>query len=324
MSLKHTAVVCMDRIVELFGRKDVAAIIASGRIVAGDECLGASEKSLRTISMLCLATMVEVSSDGFISILPLALPKAMDSLAISIGEDTEDGALHNAVYSFLGALILYVPWTVTGADLDFVLKLSFESANAEMGEDCDQSRIKALRLMPKKVEVKEGLAALDRTWAIAVTEGPLVSHKYDPWIWLRKLNSSQAVKEHLEILRLTIDLQPKSIIVQHSETLGGLFLRVFDLRRIQLSSLTGDSYDMAEIGVVEDAVNESAISMVYKLNDTTFRPMFSRMLEWTTFPTSKNDIRATIHRQTTWYTFLLKFFGTLKVCSQNTTRVSRC
>lgn len=294
VSLKHTAVVCMDRIVELFGRKDVAAIIASGRIVAGDECLGASEKSLRTISMLCLATMVEVSSDGFISILPLALPKAMDSLAISIGEDTEDGALHNAVYSFLGALILYVPWTVTGADLDFVLKLSFESANAEMGEDCDQSRIKALRLMPKKVEVKEGLAALDRTWAIAVTEGPL------------------AVKEHLEILRLTIDLQPKSIIVQHSETLGGLFLRVFDLRRIQLSSLTGDSYDMAEIGVVEDAVNESAISMVYKLNDTTFRPMFSRMLEWTTFPTSKNDIRATIHRQTTWYTFLLKFFGTLK------------
>lgn len=82
---------------------------------------------------------------------------------------------------------------------------------------------------------------------------------------------------------------------------------------MQLSPLTGYSYDMGEVEVVEDAVDESAISMVYKLNDTTFRPMFLRMLEWTTFPTSKKDMKATICRQTTWYTFLLKFFGSLKV-----------
>ena len=175
MSLKHTAVVCTDRIAELFGKKDVAAIIASARIVAGDKCLRASESSLRLISTLCLATMVEVSSDGFISILPLALPTAMNSLATSLGEDTEDGALHNAVYSFLGALILHVPWMITGADLDFVLKRSFESANAEMGEECDRSRIEALRLVPKNLEAKECLAALDRTWTVAMTEGPLVS-----------------------------------------------------------------------------------------------------------------------------------------------------
>ncbi len=114
------------------------------------------------------------------------------------------------------------------------------------------------------------------------------------------------------------------MIVQHSETLGGLFLRMFDLRRIQLSPITGYNYDMAEIEVVEEAINESAIAMIYKLNDTTFRPMFSRMLEWTTLPTSKDDMKATIHRQTTWYTFLLNFFGTLKVCSSNATRVSAC
>ena len=177
VSLKHTAVGCMDRITELFGKKDVTAIIASAKIIAGDECLGASESSLRTISMLCLATMVEVLSDSFISILPLALPKAMDGLATSFGEDTEDDALHNAVYSFLGALIVYVPWMVTGEDLEFVLKLSFESANAEMGEECDQSRRDALRLVPKKVEAKECLAALDTTWAVAMNGGPLVSPK---------------------------------------------------------------------------------------------------------------------------------------------------
>ncbi len=131
---------------------------------------------------------------------------------------------------------------------------------------------------------------------------------------LRILKSRQAIREHLEILRLTIDRQPKSSIAKHSETLCDLFLKMFDLRRIQLSPLTGYSYNIAEIGLVEDIVNDTAISMVYKLNDTTFRPMFSRMLTWTTFPTSKQDMKATIYRQTTWYRFLLKFFGALKVC----------
>ena len=174
-SLKHTAVVCMDRIAELFGKKDASAIVASAQTVAGHECLRANESSLRTISTLCLATMVEVLSDGFIPILPLALPKAMDNLATSIVRDTEDRDLHNATYSFLGALFLYVPWMITGVDLDFVLKLSFESAIAEMGDECDQNRIEALRLVPKKVETKDCLAALDRSWTIAMTKGPLVS-----------------------------------------------------------------------------------------------------------------------------------------------------
>ena len=315
VSLKETAVVCIDRTAELFGKKDVAAIIASARVVVGDECLGASEISLRIISMLCLATMVEVSGHSFVSILPLAVPKAIENLATSIGEATGNSALHNAVYSFFGALILYAPWMVSGADLACILKLSFESANAELGEDCDQSRIGALRLVSKRVEAKDCFAALVRTWTDAMTEGPLVSLKNDLRIWLRILKWVQAVKEHIEMLRLTIDCQPKSIISQHSETLCDLLLQMFDFRRIQLSPLADRHLDLTEIGLVEDIVNETAISMTYKLNDATFRPVFLRMSEWTIFPISE-DMKARIHRQTTWYTFLLRFFGTFKVCSQ--------
>lgn len=167
--------VCIDRTTKLFGKKDVAAIIVSARVVVGDECLGASENSLRIISLLCLATMVEVSGHGFVSILPLAVPKAIEDLAISIGEATGNSALHNAVYSFFGALILYAPSMVSGADLACILKLSFRSANAELGEDCDQSRIGALRLVSERVEAKDCFAALVRTWTDAMTEGPLVS-----------------------------------------------------------------------------------------------------------------------------------------------------
>ena len=53
------------------------------------------------------------------------------------------------------------------------------------------------------------------------------------------------------------------------------------------------------------------IVMIYKINDTVFRPIFTRFLEWSTSSTLK-DQKSKIHRQITIWTFLLKFFGTLK------------
>lgn len=105
------------------------------------------------------------------------------------------------------------------------------------------------------------------------------------------------------------------MIVKQCDILGNSLLQVFDLRRMQLSSSTEDSYDLGEIDEVEDAVNECAIAMVYKLNDTTFRPLFLRILEWAISPTTKGD-QGTLHRQTTWYRFLLRFFDMLKVESE--------
>ncbi|KAK4694480.1 U3 small nucleolar RNA-associated protein 10, partial [Lecanoromycetidae sp. Uapishka_2] len=184
-----------------------------------------------------------------------------------------------------------------------MLRASYESANAEMGEDCDQSRVGALNLIAKQVGTKECFAALMRTWPCAMTEGP------------------SAAKEYLDILRLAIDCKPKSMVAKHSEVLGELLLQLFDLRRIQSSTGTEHSYDPAKINEVEDSINECAIAMIYKLNDATFRPIFLRILEWATTPSRKGD-NGVLERQTTWYTFLIKFFDTLKVKPRSLYRVS--
>ena len=123
----------------------------------------------------------------------------------------------------------------------------------------------------------------------------------------------QAVHEYLDILRLTVEHHPKAVVTKQSRALGDLFLRMFDLRRIQLSRLTEDSYTPKEIQEVEEAVTDSGIALTYKLNDATFKPLFFRMLEWTVSSAQENDDKIKVLRQTTWYTFLLKFFGTLKV-----------
>ena len=178
--LRHTAITCADRIIERYGRKDLDASTSVAKAIAGDTCLGATDPTLRIIALLCLATSVEVLREAFIPIVPQALSKALGHLKSSIEDVPGDEALHNAVYSLVEAMFTYIPWMVTGEHLDRLLKISHESANAEMGSKCDQNRFNVLKLVARQVEPRACLAALGRTWTSAMIEGPKVNISTSP------------------------------------------------------------------------------------------------------------------------------------------------
>lgn len=119
--------------------------------------------------------------------------------------------------------------------------------------------------------------------------------------------------EYFETFRIIIERQPKSLILQQTEILTNILINAFDLRRTQFSTRTESSFKDSEVDDAETAIFESTITMIYKLNDATFRPIFSKLWEWTIDPISKKDKKASLYRRTTFYTFLIKFFDTLKV-----------
>ena len=173
--LLHSAISCIDRIIERYGKKDVETVGAVMKVVASDKCLGANDSRLRIMALLCLSTSVEVLGEAIIPIIPHALPKAMDHLEAILGGEDVDERMHNAVYSFLGSLLLYIPWIITGQYLDRVLKTSHESANAGLPAGCNMARKEVLALIAKQVDPHECFAALLRTWDSAMVEGPDVS-----------------------------------------------------------------------------------------------------------------------------------------------------
>ena len=292
-SLKRTAISSMDKIIETFGKKNVDAVLRCARAIAGKACLGAAESNIRIASLLCLATAIEMASDAFVILIPTVFPIAIGQLETSMAVATENIPLHNAAYSFLSSLLLYVPWMVIGPSLDRLLTASHESANSALGDEPDACRNETLSLIGKHIDVKESFASLDRTWVNAMTEGPI------------------AVREHMGIINSLIKHQPKPLILSQAEILGDLFLKAFDLRRIQLSPRTEESYEEVEVNDAEDAINDTAIAMVYKLSDATFRPFFARADDWAS-STLSNE-KGVIFRRTAWYAFLLKFFENLKV-----------
>ncbi|KAL8783433.1 MAG: hypothetical protein Q9213_004633 [Squamulea squamosa] len=287
---QRIALACVDTIVETFGKKDVGAVINTTSTVVGAQCLGAAKEEVQIMSLLSLSTIVEVLGDEFIAFVPQTLPKTLDLLNSKLDDGACSERFHNAGYSFFSALLMYTPWAITGSNLGLLLKVSHGSANAGLGESCSTERWATLGLVAKQIEAKDCCAALGRTWANAMTEGP------------------EALKEHLWILETLITRLSKSAVGRHSEDIAMLLTKAFDLRRIQFSNRTEDSYEDSEVDEVEEATYKVANAMVYKINDTVFRPIFTRFVEWA----ASSSAVATIHRQTTLYGFLVRFFDELK------------
>ncbi|KAL8852392.1 MAG: hypothetical protein Q9221_002776 [Calogaya cf. arnoldii] len=287
---RRMALSCIDTIVETFGKKNIGAVISATNTVIGAQCLGAASEEMQITSLLSLSTIVEVLGDEFIAFVPRTLPVSLNSLNTKLDDGTCSERLHHAGYSFFSAILIYVPLAITGPNLDLLLRVSHGSANANLGESCSDERKATLSLIAKQIETKDCCASLGRTWANAMTEGP------------------EALKEHLGILKTLIGALSKFAVGRHSEALATLLTRAFDLRRIQLSDRTEDSYEDSEVDEVEEATNKVAIAMIYKINDTIFRPIFAQLVEWA----ASSSAVATVHRQTTVYGFFIYFFDGLK------------
>ena len=115
----------------------------------------------------------------------------------------------------------------------------------------------------------------------------------------------------MTVVVTTIERHSKSVIVKQSQQLVDLFLQVLDLRRTQ-SFLSEDArFTEEQMDTISQKSNGAIISMIYKLNDTTFRPLFGQISDWATSSVTKKEGR--IFRKISWYSLLQAFFGTLKV-----------
>jgi U3 small nucleolar RNA-associated protein 10 len=293
--LKHAAVSCIDRITDKYGRKDPSKVIAAARVVASESCLGQSDDRIRYMGVLCLASMAEVLGQAMIPALPDTLKRSLELLELSLVSGEENSRLHDAVFTLFSALFVHLPFMISAGHLDKMLLLSFESANADIEESSDESRQECLRLMARKVDVGATLGAVDRNWQHAVEAGPI------------------AVNEILEVVTIAVDKHPKSTIAKNIGVLTNILFKAFDLRREQIALGDKAIFESTAIDEAEVALNDVTIKMIYKLNDSTFRPIFLKFVEWATTGSSKDE-QARISRLTTFYKFLEVFFATLQVC----------
>ncbi|KAG5915934.1 hypothetical protein E4U42_007869 [Claviceps africana] len=290
---KHTAVTCVDKIAEKYGKKDVEAVVAAGETIAGPHCLGQEDQRLRVMALLCLTSLVDVLQDAVVPILPVAIPQAITYLEVRLEGDEVDEELHSACYGFISSLAEHLPYMLPPY-LDKILCISYQSAESGLDRDADESRTGCLEILAKKTDAKEFFAGLDRNWDKAVEAG------------------FTAVAEFLSVLATAIDKHNKSRISKNTSALYSILMKAFDLRRIVLSREDKSEAILGQVAGIETKLNETALKMIYKLNDAAFRPLFVQMVEWASSGLGKKDKSGRNMRQYSVYGFLHTFFGNLK------------
>jgi U3 small nucleolar RNA-associated protein 10 len=307
---KLTAITCVDKIAEKYGKKDLEAVAAAATTIASDKCLGQGFDQLRVMALLCLASLVDVLQEGIVPVLPVAIPKTLAYLRESLQGDRPNEELHNASYALMTSLAQHLPYMITGAYLDELLSCSNLSAEAGLNEEANDSRVQCLRLLAKLADGKAMFTALEKNWSNAAASGWTVSEIVN-FYHGAALTHLQALNEYLDVLGWTLDKHSKATISKNIPALTTTFMAALDLRsHAQYKQVTGSQAE--QLKSVEDKVNDVVLKMIYKLNDAAFRPIFSQLMEWSATGPSKADRAAAIFRQQSVYGFLFAFFDGLK------------
>ncbi|TVY82314.1 U3 small nucleolar RNA-associated protein [Lachnellula suecica] len=288
---KHIALGCVDKISEKYGKKDLEAVSAAAQTIASSHCLGQSDNRLRVMALLCLASLVDILREGITGVLPYAIPKALEYMEASVEMDNEAQKLHNAGYAFISALVHHLPYMVSGGYLDKLLQISNVSAEADLDDEADESRVQCLQLAAKQKDAKSMFGALEKNWEHALAQGPLALH------------------EHIEILSTSIDQHSKMAVTKQSSILARIFQNAFDLRRQWTESDNDSTPD--DLSAIETEINEVAIKMIYKFNDATFRPIFANLIDWAS-SLPKKDKAGKNMRLRSLYGFTAMLFDNLK------------
>ncbi|EHK16683.1 uncharacterized protein TRIVIDRAFT_41047 [Trichoderma virens Gv29-8] len=290
---KHTAVTCVDKIAEKYGKKDIEAVVAAASTIAGEHCLGQNEKQLRIMALLCLTSLVDVLQDAIVPVLPIAIPQTVTYLNQSLQEDTRDEELHSAGYGFISALAEHLPYMLS-TYIGRILEVSNKSAEANLGAETNEARVSCREFLAKKLEAKEIFTSLDLNWESATSNG------------------FTATSEYIEMLGMAIEKHPKSAITKNAGVLSSILLKAFDLRRQVLAK--GETSDalFARVTALEESMNDKALKMIYKLNDAAFRPIFAQLIEWSSTGLPKDDKVGLAARRYSVYGFLQSFFDNLK------------
>ncbi|KAF2423501.1 U3 small nucleolar RNA-associated protein 10 [Tothia fuscella] len=292
VALKHGAIGCIDRITEHVGKKDPNTILESAQIIAGEGALRDADDELKIVSMLCLATMVDVLQDDFIPFLPLVLPQVFTYLRSSMNEESSPLRINmvNAGFALINAVAEHLAYMFTGKYLDNGFRIAQLSAHARI---CSGTRKQFYRLVGAIVGPSEIFSAFNRNYSAELQQ-----------------DSFEVIEEYFDTVKTAILSRPRSVIKSSSTAIFELLLKAFDHRRLAEADSEID-FDLEEIDQIESVYIDVAFTTVTRIDDTTFRPFFLRLVEWTgALP--KKDANGRIARATVLYKFLAVIFGQLK------------
>lgn len=252
--LKADALCCINAVTIKYGKQAPLIISGLADAIIGAGGLRSPDDGLRVLSLVCLTSMTSCLGGQIIPIIPKTVPLSLNELRKSIIQDPAHQMIHNSVLAFLDELVRTVP-NFMASYLSELLPLVYESAGSHKFDDETSGGVRRdlLRSISTDINPKKAISAFVRSWPHVISGG------------------TTAFGEILPAVEKTIDCATKSSI-QKLDVVQEFLLVTLDA----CASNFGDE----RIEGLEEGILKVALQIIYKLNDTVFKQIFLKLLEW--------------------------------------------
>lgn len=261
---RQAALMALDAITRKFGPSDPSAVLACVPSVL--VCLADARSGVRSSTFVCLASMVVALGARALPIVPQAVPgilggaaKATDA-AVQGGEGAHAAALELASALMATLSLVEGLGAFLSPQLPAILRLVLDPRVQSLkAAECGAIADKVRKQLPASVPARLLLPALASFVETSMEAGEA---------------STVAL---LDIVTATAQALDAKTAPAHLETVFGTLLRALDVRALKPAGIQS-------VPRVEKAAVAALISLVMKLSESRFKPLFLRLLEWASAP----------------------------------------
>ncbi|ORY00070.1 hypothetical protein K493DRAFT_312976 [Basidiobolus meristosporus CBS 931.73] len=272
--IKQTALLTISALLRRFAQKNPNPFVEILPVVIGDSGLSHSNMQVSASSLVCLTYFCQELGPRVIPQFPKFMPVILNILESCFGEKELSAntrlLVQLSAFSSLETIVKTLPQFLSPY-VQRMLACALQPSLSHFEEDDKERKVfgKAQSLlseMAAKVPTRILLPQVYQYQGLAVKNG------------------TNSLIPLYTVLETAISSMNRANISTHYKSIFKFFLISFDFRRQHGSEFTAEEVDR-----VESKVIESFLQLVMKLNETLFKPLFLKTLDWATTELAQKD-----------------------------------
>ncbi|KAG1143849.1 hypothetical protein G6F37_000325 [Rhizopus arrhizus] len=259
---KQSALLCIASLAKTLGSVYPGQFSDAIPVIIGPDGLQSSNAQLQTSSLVCLTVICQEIGPRAVPHLPKLMPVVINILDLTVNAESPNTLLQLSVVSALETIVQVLPHFIS----PYIIKLLSGLLNPSIyAFDAAQAQKAVIEAKSKNV-----LSLIATNVPPRVLLNPLFSY-----FETALKNGKNSALAFCSIVSQTIRTMTRDVMTSHYKQLFKFFLIAFDIRR------TGGFSD-EDVEEVEGSVITAFLDLVMKLNETLFKPLFLKVVDWAT------------------------------------------
>ncbi|RCI06452.1 HEAT repeat-containing protein 1 [Rhizopus stolonifer] len=255
---KQSALLCIASLAKVLGNLYPGQFAEAIPIVIGPDSLQSSNSQLQISSLVCLTVVCQEIGPRAVPHLPKFMPIATDILNTTVEAENPNTLLQMGVITALETIVSVLPHFISPYITKILTGLLHPSVY-----HFDPAQTQRATIESKAVAVLSQLAT---------NASPLFAF-YETAV----KNGKKSVLALCSVVSQAIRTMSRDVMTSHYKQLFKFFLIAFDVRRAH-----DKQFDEADIDDIEGSVISAFLDLVMKLNETLFKPLFLKVVDWAT------------------------------------------